>query len=49
MTILSTQYQSYKVFFLIIEILWAMKALLLPSFHLTSPSLHPLALALVLM
>jgi hypothetical protein len=41
MTTLSTQYQSYKVLFLIIEVHWATKALLLPSFHLTFPSLHP--------
>ncbi len=40
MTTLSTQYQSYKVLFLIIKVLWATKTLLLPSFHLASPSLH---------
>jgi hypothetical protein len=49
MTTLSTQYQSYKVFFLIIEVLWVTKALLLPSFHLVSPSLHPPAPALISM
>jgi hypothetical protein len=49
MTTLSTQYQSYKIFFLIIEVLWATKALLLPIFCLASPSLHPPALALVSM
>jgi hypothetical protein len=42
MTTLSTQYQSYKVFFLIIKILWATKALLLPNFCLASPFLHQL-------
>jgi hypothetical protein len=47
MTTLSTQYQSYKIIFLIIEILWATKALLLSSFRLASPSLHPLVLALI--
>jgi hypothetical protein len=41
MKTLSTQYQSYKVIFLIIKVLWAMKALLLPSFYLASPSLPP--------
>ncbi len=41
MTSLSTQYQYYKVLFLIIEVLWATNALLLRSFCLTSPSLHP--------
>jgi len=46
MTTLLTKYQSYKVLFLIIEVLWATKALLLPSFHLASPSLHPPMLAL---
>jgi hypothetical protein len=49
MTILSTQYQSYKVFFLIIEVLWATKALLLPSFRLASLSLHSLMPAFVSM
>jgi hypothetical protein len=49
MTTLSTQYQSYKVLFLIIEVLWATKAILLPSFHLAFPSLHQLMLALVSM
>jgi hypothetical protein len=41
MTTLSTQYQSYKVLFFIIEVLWATKALLLPNFGLAFPSLHP--------
>ncbi len=49
MTTLSTHYQSYKVFFLIIKVLWATKALLLPSFDLTSPFLHPPALTLISM
>ncbi len=49
MTTLSTQYQSYKVFFLIIKVFWAKKALLLPSFRLTSPSLHPLGPTLISM
>jgi hypothetical protein len=49
MTTLSTQYQSYKLLYLIIEVLWATKALLLPSFCLVSPSLHPPTLALVSM
>jgi hypothetical protein len=49
MTTLSTQYQSYKVLFLIIKVFWAKKALLLPSFRLTSLSLHPLALTLISM
>jgi hypothetical protein len=49
MTTLLTQYQSYKVLFLIIEVLWVTKVLLLPSFHLAAPSLHPPTLALVLM
>jgi hypothetical protein len=46
---LSTQNQSYKVFFLIIKVIWATEALLLPSFCLVSPFLHPLVLALVSM
>jgi hypothetical protein len=41
MTTISTQYQSYKVLFLIIKVLWATKELLLPNFCLASPSLHP--------
>jgi hypothetical protein len=49
MTTLSTQYQSYKVFFLIIEVLWATNALILPNFHLASLSLHLLVHALVSM
>jgi hypothetical protein len=49
MTTLSTQYQSYKVLFLIIEVLWATKALLLLSFHLVFPFLHPPTPALVSM
>ncbi len=48
MTSLSTQYQSYKVFFLIIKVLWATKALLLPRFCLAS-SLQPPAPTLVSM
>jgi hypothetical protein len=50
MTTLSTQYQSYKVLFLIIKVLWATKALLLPTcFCLAYPSLHPPTLAFVSM
>jgi hypothetical protein len=49
MTRLSTHYQSYKVLFLIIEVHWATNALLLPNFHLASPSLHSLVHALVSM
>jgi hypothetical protein len=49
MTKLSTQYQFYKVLFLIIKVLWATETLLLPSFHLASPSIHPPASALVSM
>jgi len=41
MTTLSTQYQSYKVVSLIIEVLWATKALLMSSFRLASLFLHP--------
>jgi hypothetical protein len=36
MITLLNQYQFYKFSFLIIELLWATKALLLPSFYLTS-------------
>jgi len=50
MTTLSTQYQSYKVLFLIIKVLWATKALLLPTcFRSASPFLHPRTLAFVSM
>jgi len=49
MKTLSTQYQFYKVLFLIIEVLWATKALLLPIFRLVSPSLHPPTFALISM
>ncbi len=49
MTTLSTHYQSCKVLFLIIKVLWATKALLLLNFHLASPSLHPPMLELVSM
>jgi hypothetical protein len=49
MTTLSTQYQAYKVVFLIIKVFWATKALLLPSFCLASLSLHPSAPTLILM
>jgi hypothetical protein len=47
MTTLSTQYQSYKILLLIIKVLWATEALLLPSFHLASPFLHPLVPTLI--
>ncbi len=49
MTTLSNQFQSYKAIFLIIEVLWATKALLLPSFCLAFPSLNPPTPALVSM
>jgi hypothetical protein len=45
MTTLSNQYQSYKILLLIIEVFWATKTLLLPSFPLASPSQNPPLLA----
>jgi hypothetical protein len=48
MTTLSTQYQFYRVLLWIIDVPWATKTLLLPSFYL-APFLHPPTLVLISM